>query len=370
MRPAADWSTPGGAGAAPARGRATTPAADWSTPGGYDAGPAIRARAETDGAPRGGPEWPAAAGLVAWLAGLALAIWLLQAAGRGVLAPPPLSLAGARRWLQERDGVTVGFAVLRLLAVGLAWYLVVSTLVGVAVRLAGAGRAVRWADTATVPGVRRLLSGVAGAGLTATSAALAAVPLPAGPLSAVPPAAEPAPPDDASPPAVMARLPDGTATMRRLPAAGAAATTSTTAPATSSSTTTPAPSTATTAVPSTTTPTTAGTGTPAPSTPGPTPPQAAPPARPPTASPAQPAETSHPAPAAVETWTIEAGDHLWAVAEETLADEWGRPPTDDEVLAYWTTLVDANRSRLADPGNPDLVFPGQVVVLPPPPPPA
>lgn len=66
-----------------------------------------------------------------------------------------------------------------------------------------------------------------------------------------------------------------------------------------------------------------------------------------------------------DEWRIEPGDHLWAVAAETLRDEWGRPPTDREVLGYWQTLLDANHERLVDPTNPDLVFPGQVLVLPP-----
>ena len=66
-----------------------------------------------------------------------------------------------------------------------------------------------------------------------------------------------------------------------------------------------------------------------------------------------------------DTWRIEAGDHLWAIAAETLADEWGHAPSDDEVLHYWDDLLVANRDRLVDPTNPDLVFPGQELVLPP-----
>jgi hypothetical protein len=334
------------------------PAADWST-----AAPPASTDART-GAEGLGDRWRGVAGLVAWFAGLAAAIWLLQVAGRGVLAPPPLtSLDGIGRWLEERDGVTVGFAVLRLLAVGVAWYLVVSTVVGLAVRLSGAGRMLRLADTATVPAVRRLLTGAAGLGVTATSVALAAVPLPAGPLSAAPPASEPAPPEHPSPPAVMTRLPDGTATMRRLPAQEPSSTTTTAPPApTATAPPTPAAPTTTAGPPTTVPPPpTSTTAPPAGSTS-------------PTAQPAPPAATptppAHASPADEgDTWTIEPGDHLWAVAEETLADAWGRAPDDDEVLGYWTVLVAVNRDRLADPGNPDLVFPGQVMVLPPVPPP-
>jgi nucleoid-associated protein YgaU len=65
------------------------------------------------------------------------------------------------------------------------------------------------------------------------------------------------------------------------------------------------------------------------------------------------------------TWTIEPGDHLWHVAEHTLTTAWGHPPTDAEIAPYWQRLIDTNRDALADPDNPDLVFPGQVFELPP-----
>ena len=65
------------------------------------------------------------------------------------------------------------------------------------------------------------------------------------------------------------------------------------------------------------------------------------------------------------TWHVQRGDHLWAVAERSLADAWGRPPSDAEIAPYWVEVIDANRERLADAANPDLVFPGQVLVVPP-----
>jgi nucleoid-associated protein YgaU len=60
------------------------------------------------------------------------------------------------------------------------------------------------------------------------------------------------------------------------------------------------------------------------------------------------------------------GDHLWNIAERTVADHLGRAPEDREVAAYWERLIEVNRDRLADPDNPDLLFPGQVVQLPDP----
>jgi hypothetical protein len=66
-------------------------------------------------------------------------------------------------------------------------------------------------------------------------------------------------------------------------------------------------------------------------------------------------------------WTVGPGDHLWRIAEQTLAMSWGRRPTDAEIDPYWRALIAANRSRFADPRNPDLIFLGQQLDLPRPP---
>lgn len=58
------------------------------------------------------------------------------------------------------------------------------------------------------------------------------------------------------------------------------------------------------------------------------------------------------------------GDHLWGIAERRLADVLGRPPTDSEVAPYWVEVKEANRPRLLS-GDPNLVYPGEVVLLPP-----
>lgn len=71
------------------------------------------------------------------------------------------------------------------------------------------------------------------------------------------------------------------------------------------------------------------------------------------------------APAA--TWTVRPGDHLWRVAEEVLTAAWGRPPTDREITPYWRDVVEANRPRLPDPRNPDLIWPSMELTVPPPP---
>lgn len=65
------------------------------------------------------------------------------------------------------------------------------------------------------------------------------------------------------------------------------------------------------------------------------------------------------------TYTLRRGDHLWAVAEATLAAAFGRPPSDTETARYWRKLIGANVDVLVDPTNPDLVYAGQVLTLPP-----
>lgn len=67
-------------------------------------------------------------------------------------------------------------------------------------------------------------------------------------------------------------------------------------------------------------------------------------------------------------WTAAPGDHLWGIAEAVLAEAWGRAPSDPELVPYWQALVERNRHDLADPANPDLIYPGQVFTLPDPPP--
>lgn len=66
-----------------------------------------------------------------------------------------------------------------------------------------------------------------------------------------------------------------------------------------------------------------------------------------------------------ETWTVRRGDHLWGIAARVLADAHGHAVDDQAVVPYWRRLVAANRDRLVDAGNPDLILPRQVLVLPP-----
>jgi hypothetical protein len=238
---------------------------------------------------------------------LVATIGVLNRLGSGQLSTPPLlDRSELRLWLDDRDAVVAAFAIVRLVGLALAWYLLVVTVLGLAARLSRIPALVRLADLATLPAVRTILGAVAGVGITASAASLMAADLfpdqapRGGGAEAL-----------ADTQVVLERLPEGDdVILRRLPDTGDG--------------------------------TGAGTAT--------------------LDVEEAPAEEQ-------QTWTAAPGDHLWHVAEATLAESWGRAPTDGEVAPYWTGLVEANRDVLVDPANPDLIHPGQTFRLPPAPPP-
>ena len=65
------------------------------------------------------------------------------------------------------------------------------------------------------------------------------------------------------------------------------------------------------------------------------------------------------------TATVEGGDHLWKLSKARLLAVLGREPEDSEVSPYWRTVIEANRDGLRS-GDPNLIYPGEEVVLPPP----
>jgi nucleoid-associated protein YgaU len=67
------------------------------------------------------------------------------------------------------------------------------------------------------------------------------------------------------------------------------------------------------------------------------------------------------------TWTVRPGDSLWSIAETALSAAWGQPADARLLGHYWWQVVETNRASLPIPANPDLLFPGDKVVLPPPP---
>jgi hypothetical protein len=226
------------------------------------------------------------AALAAWLAFLIAALAVLHGVGD--------ALAG-------QGSVAASFAVFRLVALALGWYLLAATVAAAGARALRLATLVTLLDVVTVTGVRRLVNAAFSLSLVAVS-----VPVLEGAGNAQPAAVE-----------TLRRLPDEPSQPPAAPSPG--------------------------------------------SPPSPPPPLViAPPPQPPA-----PAATAPAAPSA--TWTVRPGDHFWAVAEQVLAQVWGRPPSDAEVHAYWRALVEVNRPRLRDSGNPDLLFPGQTLAVPPPP---
>ncbi|MDQ1455096.1 MAG: resuscitation-promoting factor RpfA [Actinomycetota bacterium] len=88
------------------------------------------------------------------------------------------------------------------------------------------------------------------------------------------------------------------------------------------------------------------------STPAPTPPST------------PPTSNARPATTATTVHVVVAGDNLWRIASERLADDRGLVPSDAVIAPYWSRVVDANRATLRS-GDPNLIFPGEVVDLPP-----
>lgn len=56
---------------------------------------------------------------------------------------------------------------------------------------------------------------------------------------------------------------------------------------------------------------------------------------------------------------VERGDHLWKISARHL----GEKAPDHHVAPYWREVVEVNTPRLRS-GDPDLIFPGEVVDLP------
>ena len=234
------------------------------------------------------------AAAAAWVVPLGVVAAALQWAGQGPLAGPPLSDPGRwPAWLDGRDPAVAAFGLLRLLAVGAVWYLVIATTIGAVLRMAGAASLVRITDRFTIAPVRRMLAGSVSLGLAASGVIAVAAPSLRTPVAAATQQAA-------------ADAPPSTVTMHRLGP-------SETVPA--------APVVAPQVTPTTTT---------------------------------------------TDRWTVKPGECFWSIAESVLTDRWDRVPTDAEIVPYWQHLIDANRHELAERNDPDLIFPGQVFVVPAP----
>lgn len=272
---------------------------------------------------------PEARDLVAlglWVGALLAAVGGLHLLGRTAMASPAVTQPGD--WLAWAGTATtdaLAFNVLRILGLALAWYLLGVTTIGMLARLLAMTRLVRVADLLTVGPVRTLLQQALGATLAASAVAS----LPGTALAAAPPRVEvtaPAVPGarglEVAPASLdipervvpesdlVARAPSPDSWQRLLDLGAAPIATNLDEVVT------------------------------------------------PVREPDQPSAAA----GAGGTHTVAPGEHFWSIAQETV----GREANDEVVASYWESLVEANRSRLVDPANPDLLLVGQVVVLPAP----
>lgn len=237
------------------------------------------------------------------LPALVTTVVLLHLAGPEALTAPSLSSPGAwGAWIGRTDPVALGFATVRLAALVACYHLLGTQVLALVGRVIERPGLVRCADRLTPPPLRTTTRRLAGIGLTA-AAALAT------PTARV--AASPAP---------------GTAVMQVLePGAGTA--TAAVVPATATG---------------------PGDGDGAPDGSAPDGPSGI--------------VTMHVEEAVPDRQHVAApGDHLWAIAETELAARLGTPADDTSIERYWRQVI------LANPGldDPDLLFPGDVIVLPP-----
>jgi nucleoid-associated protein YgaU len=89
----------------------------------------------------------------------------------------------------------------------------------------------------------------------------------------------------------------------------------------------------------------------------------APPTAPAPAPPPPPKPPPPPPPMRRNTHLVQAGDNLWRIAHAELVARGNAQPDDVTVARYWQTVIAANRRTLRS-GNPNLIFPGELVALP------
>jgi hypothetical protein len=322
--------------------------------------------------------------LALWSSFLALSLRLLHGAEFGRLSVPLGSIDELSAWVDHTSPTVMAMAVVRLAALVAVWYLAVATVLAVVADIAGWRRFAAVVAALSPALVRRLASRTAGVGLAA-GALLAVTPMPprliSAPASAststATSAADPSTPPPASPTLLPPSQPDAVVTPAgastsasvaapsTLPAAGtapaspmppgqvvtpadlplAATTGATLGPASPTATMTrlpaPEPGSGTTATMTRVGPSDG------PQHPGDR-----------AAAPAAPGDEP------AESWTVAPGDSFWSIAEEVLTEVAGHEPTEQAVRRYWVQLIEANRRRLADPANPDLLFPGQRLDIP------
>jgi hypothetical protein len=233
--------------------------------------------------------------LVAWTALLGATAAVLHLAGPALPGPPLGSPSRWNDWFTGRDPVVVAFSLLRLVALGFAWYALAVTVGGGLARLVAAKDLAAGLDRLTLPPLRRVLAATMSVGIGTASLG------PSAGAAARPAAAVTFAQGSTTTTTAVTEPPVDSLTMQELPLADEA-------------------------------------------------------------GPVEPAVE----PAAERTWTVRPGECFWSIAEDVLASTFGRRPTAAEVVPYWRSLIETNRTGLADPENADLVFPGQVFTVPDP----
>jgi len=248
--------------------------------------------------------------VAAWAAALVGIGIVLVRLGHGPLSAPPAGrgVGALAAWARTRDATTMAMSVLRILAVGLDGYLLATTALGAAARLTRPAAPIHLTDRITPRVVRAVLTTALG-GLV--MAAPVSIPL-AG-------ATGPAPAHHAPPPLARIASGDPGPVLRRADAA----------------------------------------------------PSAPPPERPVERPVGQPhtrvAPVSGGPGIGPTVWLVRTGDSFWRIAQAQLAahDPAHTAPTADQTVPYWRLLVARNRDRLKVRDDADLIYPGQLLVIPP-----
>lgn len=277
-------------------------------------------------------------------------------------------------WIKTASLDELAMPLIRYAALGLAYWMLASTLLFIAAQFSRNASAMRVAGMFTLPSVRRAVDGAMAVSIATTSMvgfAAGAVGYDSiqgnGPssintlvvdLTASEGAADVVTtPTDLS---TTSTVPDATTTTE------APTTTSTEAPSTTSTSTPETPSNLA-AAPTDQQATTSlapSSGddfvpTPRPGAPAPTTPQAP-------ADPA-PATPETPPPAQEGTHKVVPGDNLWTIARDTLAKASNRDKgaiSEAEIRTYWLKVIEANKGNIRS-GDPHWIFPGEVINLPP-----
>lgn len=228
--------------------------------------------------------------------------------------------ASLREWLAHSPTDEVVAAIVRLAALAIAWWLLISTVLYFVASAAGAARLARAVAYGTLPLARRWTHRALTASVVA-GAALGIRPVAAAP----PPSTGPAP----SPAAIVVEVDHrdrarGVTTTTGVPGRSGRAGGLESAPVV-----------------------------------------APPPAPSPSPTGLVPAPAPEPGTIGA-TYVVVGGDSLWSIAASHLAQLTARSEADlddAETAGYWAAVVETNRARLAS-GDPNLIFPGEVLDLP------